>query len=57
MSIKSQKDLLALLKIGRIVGLTLRYMQKHLRPGMTTEELDALEPVMHFQVSAQDRSK
>lgn len=42
MSIKSQKDLLALLKIGRIVGLTLRYMQKHLRPGMTTEELDAL---------------
>ena len=42
MSIKSQKDLLALLKIGHIVGLTLRYMQERLRPGMTTEELDAL---------------
>ena len=42
MSIKSQKDLLALLKIGRIVGLTLRYMETRLRPGMTTEELDAL---------------
>jgi methionyl aminopeptidase len=41
MSIKSQKDLLALMKIGQIVGQTLRYMQDQLRAGMTTEELDA----------------
>lgn len=42
MSIQSQKDLLALMKIGRIVGLTLKHMQEQLRPGMTTEELDAI---------------
>ncbi len=42
MSIKSEKDLLALMRIGRIVGLTLKHMQTQLRPGMTTEELDAV---------------
>ena len=42
MSIESERDLLALLKIGRIVGLTLREMQEALKPGITTAALDAL---------------
>ncbi len=41
MSINSSKDLLALMKIGSIVGQTLKYMTERLRAGMTTEELDA----------------
>ena len=40
MSIESEKDLAALLRIGKIVGLTLQEMQKSVRPGMTTGELD-----------------
>jgi methionyl aminopeptidase len=42
MSIDSEKDLLALLKIGKIVGQTLRIMQEQTRVGMTTAELDAI---------------
>jgi methionyl aminopeptidase len=40
MSIESEHDLIGLMRIGRIVGLTLRHMQAALRPGMTTAELD-----------------
>lgn len=40
MSIDSEKDLLALMRIGRIVGLTLQTMRDALRPGITTGELD-----------------
>lgn len=42
MTVESEKDLLGLLKIGRIVAQTLRHMQEALRPGMTTAELDAI---------------
>lgn len=42
MSIDSDKDLLGLMKIGRICGLTLKYMGEQIEPGMTTSELDAL---------------
>src|SRR5262245_56552334 len=42
MSIESQNDLMNLLRIGRIVGLTLQHMKEHLRVGMTTAELDAI---------------
>lgn len=42
MSIESEQDLIMLMRIGRIVGLTLRHMQEALRPGMTTAELDAI---------------
>lgn len=42
MTIESEKDLLGLLKIGRIVTLTMRHMQDNIRPGMTTAELDAI---------------
>jgi methionyl aminopeptidase len=42
MPIKTQEELLALLKVGRIVGLALRHMQSSVRVGMTTEELDAI---------------
>ena len=42
MSIDNEGDLLALLRIGRIVGLTLQHMGEALQPGMTTAELDHL---------------
>jgi len=40
MSIETEKDLEALRRIGRIVGLTLREMAECVKPGMTTAELD-----------------
>lgn len=42
MSINSEKDLLGLMRVGRIVGLTIRAMQEALRPGITTADLDAI---------------
>ena len=42
MSIENEGDIVALLKIGRIVGLTLQHMAEALRPGMTTGELDKI---------------
>lgn len=40
MSIESEKDLIALRKIGRIVANCLQTMGRALEPGMTTRELD-----------------
>lgn len=42
MSIDSDEDLKGLLRVGRIVGLTLKVMAGAIRPGMTTAELDAV---------------
>ncbi len=42
MSIESEKDLLGLMKIGKIVGTTLQLMLEQVRPGITTAELDAI---------------
>ncbi len=42
MSIDSEKDIIGLMRIGRVVGLTLKHMQAALEPGMTTAELDAI---------------
>lgn len=42
MSIESQDDLTNLLRIGKIVGLTLQHMKESLRVGMTTADLDAI---------------
>jgi methionyl aminopeptidase len=42
MSIGSEKDLVGLMRIGRIVGLCLQEMIQALRPGITTTELDAI---------------
>ncbi|MHB8628106.1 MAG: type I methionyl aminopeptidase [Aggregatilineales bacterium] len=42
MSIETTKELMSLMKIGRIVGLTLQRMQASVRAGMTTAELDAI---------------
>jgi methionyl aminopeptidase len=42
MSIESENDLTMLLRIGRIVGLTLKKMEAALRPGISTAELDAI---------------
>jgi methionyl aminopeptidase len=40
MSIGSDKDVVGLRRIGRIVALAVREMSKHIRPGITTAELD-----------------
>jgi methionyl aminopeptidase len=40
MTIESEKDLVGLMRIGRIVGLTIQKMKESLRPGITTKELD-----------------
>jgi methionyl aminopeptidase len=40
MSINSEKDLIGLRKVGRIVARCLRHMQSKLEPGITTGELD-----------------
>ncbi len=42
MTVESEKDMIGLLRIGRVVGLTLKHMQAAVRPGMTTAELDAI---------------
>ena len=42
MSVKSNKDLAGLKAIGRIVGMALREMARHVRPGITTAELDTI---------------
>ena len=40
MSVKSNRDLAGLKAIGKIVGMVLREMAAHVRPGITTAELD-----------------
>ncbi len=52
MSIQSENDLVKLLRIGRIVGLTLKAMQDALEPGMTTAQLDAIGAAFLKQHSA-----
>jgi len=42
MTVESDNDLQGLKEIGRIVALALRDMQRHVRPGVTTRELDAV---------------
>jgi methionyl aminopeptidase len=41
-SIESQQDLQGLKRVGRIVRMIIRAMEKALRPGITTAELDAV---------------
>jgi methionyl aminopeptidase len=42
MSVKSNRDLAGLKAIGKIVGMALREMAAHVRPGITTGELDTV---------------
>ncbi len=42
MSIDSDKDLIALRKVGRVVARCLQFMQSKIEIGMTTSELDAI---------------
>ncbi|MFN8376164.1 MAG: type I methionyl aminopeptidase [Anaerolineae bacterium] len=42
MTVNSEKDLQGLLRIGRIVGMTVKTMSEALRPGITTAELDEI---------------
>lgn len=42
MTVESEYDLSALREIGRICALALKEMRAHLRPGITTAELDAI---------------
>jgi methionyl aminopeptidase len=42
MTVETEKDMIGLLRIGQIVGMTLQHMKATVRPGMTTAELDAI---------------
>ena len=42
MSIESPEDLAGLREVGRITRLTLDALEEHVRPGITTRELDAI---------------
>ncbi|HET8910306.1 MAG TPA: type I methionyl aminopeptidase [Ktedonobacteraceae bacterium] len=42
MSIESEGDLIGLARVGKIVALTLREMEKQVEPGITTAELDRI---------------
>ena len=42
MSVKSNKDLAGLKAIGKIVSMVLREMARHVKPGITTAELDTI---------------
>lgn len=42
MTVENQQDLVGLMEIGRICGLALQHMIKHVEPGMTTAELDII---------------
>jgi methionyl aminopeptidase len=42
MTVENDKDLIGLMAIGRICGLALKHMLGHVKPGITTAELDAI---------------
>ncbi len=42
MCIESEQDLQGLMKIGKVVGLTLQTMKERLKVGMTTKQLDLI---------------
>lgn len=42
MTVENQQDLLGMMEIGRICGLTMHHMADQMEPGMTTRELDAI---------------
>jgi len=44
MTVESEDDLIKLKRIGKIVALTFQEMERHLRPGITTAELDNIGP-------------
>jgi methionyl aminopeptidase len=57
MSIDSEKDVLALKKIGRIVALAREKMIKAVKPGMTTKELDIIGEKILSQYGATSAPK
>src|SRR4051794_9026449 len=52
MTIEAERDIIGLMKAGRLVGLIMRTMQDNLRPGMTTKALDTLADRMMQQHGA-----
>lgn len=42
MSIETEKDLLGLMQVGKVVGTTLREMARSVEPGITTADLDQI---------------
>ena len=42
MTIETERDLSGMARVGRVVGVALREMARRVRPGMTTQELDAI---------------
>jgi methionyl aminopeptidase len=41
-TVENELDVVGLMKIGRIVAMTLNHMLEHVEPGITTKELDAI---------------
>lgn len=52
MTVDSAEDLASLKRIGRIVALAIKEMQNHVRPGVTTAELDAVAGAVLAQYGA-----
>lgn len=42
MTVENEQDVVGLMRIGRIVAMTLNHMLEHVEPGITTKELDAI---------------
>ena len=42
MTISSEADLAAMQRVGQLVARTIAHMRLHVRPGVTTEQLDAI---------------
>ncbi len=42
MTVENEHDVVGLMKIGRIVAMTLNHMLDHVEPGISTKELDAI---------------
>jgi methionyl aminopeptidase len=42
MSIENERDIVGLMKVGRVVALTMYHMAEAMKPGMTTRELDEI---------------
>jgi methionyl aminopeptidase len=40
MTVENEKDLIGLMRIGKLCAETMQHMAKHLKPGITTRELD-----------------
>lgn len=57
MSIESEKDFIGVSRVGKVVGLALREMQKKVSAGMTTADLDQIGARIFKRYGAQSAIK